>query len=133
MSELQYVIPARFRKMENMHIVFWIFKDIGWCLHWQVLGLSMIVPTLAISIVIAYRTRNIVSELSHNLAVTFWITANAVWMIAEFFRFDEMPVWGGFQGKHLALLPFLAGVLILAFYYLVQKPKEQREAEVATM
>ncbi len=58
--------------MENLHIVFWLFKDIGGCLFWKPLGLVMIIPTLFIYIMIAYRTRDMVSELCHNLAITFW-------------------------------------------------------------
>ncbi len=131
-NEPKYIIPARYRKMENMHIVFWLLKDISWCMIWKVLGIAMIFPTLIISIVIAWRTRQIKSELAHNLAITFWITANSLWMISEFFGFDEMPLWQQFEGKHLSLLPFLAGVLILAYYYVVQKPKETKE-ELATM
>lgn len=132
-EEPLYVIPARYRKMENMHIVFWLLKDVSWCMIWQTLGIAMIVPTLTIAILISWRTRHIKSELSHNLAVTLWIAANSYWMIAEFFGFDEMPVWQHFEGKHLALLPFFAGIFILAYYYLVQKPKENRVAQVATM
>jgi hypothetical protein len=132
-KEAQYVIPIRYRKMENMHIVFWLFKDISWCMIWKVLGIAMIIPTLAISIVIAWRTRQMKAELAHNLAITFWISANSLWMISEFFHFDTMPVWRSFEGKHLALIPFTIGVLILAFYYLVQKPKEERGEELATM
>ena len=30
-----YNIPLRYRKMENTHIVFWIFKDISWCMGTQ--------------------------------------------------------------------------------------------------
>ena len=132
-QEQVYTIPARFRKMENMHIVFWICKDISWCLTWKLLGVAMIFPTLTVSIIIAWRTKDLKSELAHNLAVTFWITANAMWMISEFFGFDTMPVWGQFAGKHLALVPFSAGVVILAWYYLIQKPKEDRSAQVATL
>jgi hypothetical protein len=132
-NEAQYVIPIRYRKMENMHIVFWLFKDISWCMVWKILGMAMIVPTLAISIVIAWRTRDMRSELAHNLAITFWISANSLWMISEFFHFDTMTVWGQFEGKHLALVPFAIGVIILAFYYIVQKPREERGEEVATM
>jgi hypothetical protein len=132
-NEAQYVIPIRYRKMENMHIVFWLFKDISWCMLWKLLGMAMIVPTLAISIVIAWRTRDMRSELAHNLAITFWISANSLWMIGEFFHFDTMPVWGQFEGKHLALIPFTIGVIILAYYYIVQKPREERAEEVATM
>jgi hypothetical protein len=53
----RYDIPLKYRKMENLHIVFWLFKDVAWCLGLKWLGTVMIVPTLIISIVIAYRTR----------------------------------------------------------------------------
>jgi len=128
-----YGIPARFRKMENMHIVFWLFKDISWCMLWKVLGIAMIIPTLAISIIIAWRTRQIKSELSHNLAVSFWISANSYWMISEFFGFDTVHLWRGFEGKHLALIPFGVGVLILMYYYLFLKIKERDQKEVTTL
>lgn len=132
-KEPMYVIPARFRKMENMHIVFWLFKDVSWCMIWKVLGLAMIVPTLSIAIIIAWRTRDIKSELSHNLAITFWITANAYWMISEFFHFDAMHVWRQFEGKHLAIIPFGIGVLILANYYIFHKAKEERESKIMAL
>ena len=122
-TETTYTIPIRFRKMENLHIVFWLFKDISWCMVWKPLGIAMIFPTLIISIVIAWRTREFVSELTHNLAITFWITANAYWMISEFFSFDQLPVFGGFNFKHLAMIPFLVGIGLLAYYYLWYKPK----------
>jgi hypothetical protein len=132
-KELMYEIPARYRKMENMHIVFWLLKDVSWCMVWKVLGIAMIAPTLAIAIIIAWRTRDIKSELAHNLAITFWISANAYWMISEFFHFDALPVWHQFEGKHLAIIPFLIGICILANYYLFQKPRENRQTQVATM
>jgi hypothetical protein len=128
-----YVIPARFRKMENMHIIFWLLKDVSWCMIWKPLGIAMIIPTLLIAIVIAWRTRDIRSELAHNLAIVFWITANAYWMISEFLHFDTVSVWKQFEGKHLALIPFIIGIGILANYYLLQKPTEEREAQVATL
>jgi hypothetical protein len=132
-KEPLYEIPARYRKMENMHIVFWLFKDVSWCMIWKVLGIAMIFPTLTIAILIAWRTREIKAELAHNLAVIFWISANAYWMISEFLRFDTMPVWRQFEGKHLALIPFTIGVLILANYYLIQKRRLERKQQVATM
>lgn len=132
-NESQYVIPARYRKMENMHIIFWLIKDVSWCMIWKMLGLVMIVPTLIISIIIAWRTRELKSELAHNLAITFWISANSYWMISEFFGFDDVHIWHQFEGKHLAIIPFSIGVLILAYYYLFQKQKEAKEAQVATL
>jgi hypothetical protein len=132
-AEPLYSIPSRFRKMENMHIVFWLVKDISWCMIWKVLGVAMILPTLSIAIAIAWRTRKIKSELAHNLAVAFWISANSLWMIAEFFHFDTMIIWKEFTGKHLALIPFIAGILILLYYYAVQRRRESKEKTVMTM
>ncbi|WP_196957028.1 hypothetical protein [Hymenobacter guriensis] len=132
-SDAHYVIPAAYRRMENLHIVFWLLKDVSWCMVWKPLGLAMIVPTLAIAIIISWRTRHLVSELAHNLAIVLWISANSYWMISEFFHFDEVLVWHSVTGKHLALVPFGAGLAVLAYYYLVQKRRENRPEQVATL
>ena len=132
-NEQHYSIPAKFRRMENMHIVFWLAKDISWCLNWKTLGVAMAIPTLAIAIVIAWRTRQIRAELAHNLAVAFWIAANSYWMISEFFGFDEVIVWREFTGRHLSLLPFLTGVAILLYYYIVQRPAELKRNKPVTL
>jgi hypothetical protein len=120
-----YTIPLQYRKMENLHIVFWLFKDVAWCMGWRWLGVTMIIPTLIIAIVIAYRTRKYMSELTHNMAITVWISANSYWMISEFFHFDTIEIASGFTFKHLALIPFTTGILFLAFYYLIWKPKHR--------
>ena len=122
-TEQHYSIPARYRKMENTHILFWLLKDVSWCMIWKPLGIAMIFPTLIISIVIAWRTRSLVSELAHNLAVTFWITANSYWMASEFFGFDETTFAFGVEGKYFAMIPFTIGILILAYYYLFKTKK----------
>ncbi len=130
----QYSIPAKDRRMENMHIVFWLLKDISWCMIWQVLGIAMVVPTLMIAILIAWRTRHIKSELAHNLAVAFWISANSYWMISEFFGFDEHIIWNDITGKHLSLIPFVIGAVILLYYYAVQRPGEiKNKRDAVTM
>lgn len=131
--DLTCSISARYRKMENSHILFWLLKDIGWCMGWKVLGIIMIVPTFSFALLIAWRTRSMKSELAHNLAVTFWIAANSYWMISEFYGFDERVIFQGIEGKYLAMVPFSIGVLILVWYYAVQKPRETRQAQVATM
>ena len=126
-SNDNYNIPIKYRKMENLHIVFWLFKDIAWCMFWKPLGIAMIIPTLTISIIIAYRTRKIFSELAHNLAITVWIMANSFWMCSEFFGVDNLIVFGNTTVKHLAMIPFVTGILILAYYYLIYKPSHQEE------
>jgi hypothetical protein len=124
-----YHIPISFRKMENLHIVFWLFKDIAWCMFWKPLGIAMIFPTLIISIIIAWRTRTIFSELCHNLAITVWITANSFWMCSEYLGVDNYVVFNNITVKHLAMIPFTTGVLILGYYYAIYKPKHEKEPQ----
>ena len=128
-SDQSYAIPLRYRKMENLHIVFWLFKDVAWCMVWKPLGIAMIFPTLIIAIIIAWRNRQYMSELCHNVAIAIWITANSYWMISEFLGFDTRPLAPGLTFKQLALLPFGLGILILAFYYLYWKPRHRNELE----
>lgn len=122
MGEQTYTIPLRYRKMENLHIVFWLFKDISWCMIWRSLGIAMIFPTLSVAIIIAYRTRKYMSEVCHNLAIVVWISANSFWMISEFFHFDDKIIFGDITYKYLSVIPFGIGILILAYYYLIWRP-----------
>lgn len=132
-KETLYSISVRIRKMENLHIVFWLLKDISWCMIWKELGIAMVVPTLSVALWITIKNRHIVSELAHNLAIVFWITANGYWMISEFFDFDEAIVWRDYTGKHMAMIPFITGATILLYYYTVQRPKEMRRHRKVTM
>lgn len=132
-TEEVYSIPAAYRKMENMHILFWLIKDISWCMLWKPLGMLMILPTLGIALIICWRTRTIASELAHNLAIVFWITANSYWMISEFLGFDTILVGNTIEGKHLAIIPFVIGLLILVYYYVVQRPRETKQEQASAL
>ena len=129
MPEQMYTIPLRYRKMENLHIVFWLLKDISWCMIWRPLGIAMIFPTLIVGIIITIRTRRYMSEVCHNAAIVFWITANAYWMISEFLQFDTVIVYQTITYKYLAVIPFSIGIIILAFYYLIWKPMNRNVPE----
>lgn len=109
-AEEIYKIPARFRKTENLHIVLWLIKDLAWAMLWKPLGLIMIVPTVGAALLITWQTRNIKSELLHNLAVVFWIIANGYWMITEFF-------WDDDSLRYYTAIPFTIGLAIIAYYY----------------
>ncbi len=124
-----YNIPLRYRKMENLHIVFWLFKDLSWCMFWRPLGIAMIFPTLIIAIVIAWRTRHMMSEWAHNVAIVLWIFANSYWMISEFFHFESLHIYAGISYKYLAVIPFVAGILVLAWFYLWYAPRHKISLE----
>jgi prepilin signal peptidase PulO-like enzyme (type II secretory pathway) len=125
MEKEVYEIPLRYRKMENLHIVFWLFKDISWCMIWRPLGIAMIFPTLIIAIIITLRTRQFMSEVCHNIAIVLWISANSYWMISEFLHFDNLPLIGDITYKQLAIIPFSIGIAILGYYYIWWKPRHK--------
>ncbi len=112
-----YYIPYKFRKIENLHILLWLMKDICWALNFKYPALIMIIPTLMVAVIISYQTRKIISELIHNLAIDFWITANCTWMVGEFFNLEENLI-GPYGLRQLSIIPFSIGLLILAYYYL---------------
>src|SRR4051812_21478253 len=106
-----------------MHILFWLVKDICWCIAFKPLGIAMIFPTLSIAIYITWLNRRIISELVHNLAISLWIRANSLWMIFEFTNKDE-------QLKPWCLVPFISGLGILLYYYLIHVPFSVRAKRV---
>jgi hypothetical protein len=125
-QEKMYCIPERFRKLENMHIVFWLVKDLSWAMLWKPLGIFMIIPTIGAAVIITIQTRHIKAELFHNLAVDFWICANAYWMIAEFLE------WPDFY-RYYTAIPFLIGMAFITVYYLIILPSEKRRANLVNM
>ncbi len=124
-QEEMYAIPSRFRKTENLHIVFWLLKDLSWAMLWKPLGLLMIVPTIGAALLITWQTRHIKSEFLHNLAVVFWIIANAYWMITEFYSHNDSL-------RYYTIIPFSIGIVIISYYYAIVKPKEKKVLQVTT-
>ncbi|HEX6426395.1 MAG TPA: hypothetical protein VF008_01865, partial [Niastella sp.] len=86
--------------------------------------IAMIFPTLAIAVYIAWRNRHIMAELTHNVAITLWISANSMWMIAEFLNVDE-------QVKPYCLIPFSLGLLVLIYYYLIYSLLQRKKETAA--
>lgn len=125
-AEKMYSIPYRFRKTENLHIVFWLLKDVCWAMTWRTVGIAMLVPTLTVAILITWQTRKLKSELYHNLAVTFWIMANGFWMIVEFFGMDE-------QLRIFTLIPFSLGIIVITIYYAFILLRERKTEKMVTI
>ena len=100
----------KFRHFENFHIVLWLVKDMCWCTLSKPMGVIMIAPTILLAIYITWLNRSVKTELLHNLAVVFWIAANSIWMIGEFYYEDST--------RKFALIFFVAGLLTAGYYYL---------------
>ena len=118
-----YAIPERFRKIENLHIVFWLIKDLSWAMLWKPLGMIMIVPTIGAALLITWQTRKIKSEFFHNLAVICWICANGYWMIVEFYDLAE-------HFRYYTAIPFAIGIFFIAAYYMVVLPTEKKKQDL---
>ena len=110
-TEQMYEIPNRFRKIENLHIVFWLIKDLAWAMLWKPLGLIMIIPTVGAAVLITWQTRHLRSELMHNLAVVFWILANGYWMITEFYSDNDAL-------RYYTAIPFSLGLAVISYHYI---------------
>ena len=96
-------------KFDNMHVLLWLIKDTCWMLEWRVLGTAMILPTIAVAVFLAVRSR-LERLFWINLAICFWISANSYWMLCEFFGHEDIKDWAG--------IPFAFGFAAVARYYL---------------
>jgi hypothetical protein len=110
MAQSFYQVPTKFRRLENLHIVLWLIKDLCWAMLWKPLGLIMIFPTVIAAVLITWHTRHIKSELLHNLAGVWWIIANGYWMLTEIYSADDSL-------RYYAAIPFSVGLLIIFKYY----------------
>ncbi len=99
----------KIRGYENMHIVMWLLKDTCWVMDWHVVGMIMVVPTIALAFFITWKSRSEKAELFHNLAVSSWIIANSTWMTGEFFYNDTT--------RPYAAVFFALGFVFIIWYY----------------
>ncbi len=111
------------RTGENLHIVLWLVKDMCWAVDWGLLGATMVLPTVAVAVLIAWKHRHEAYEFMHALATVFWIGANSTWMVGEFFFDDTL--------RAPAVVLFLAGMVCVLWYYLVMRPRARRATEEA--
>jgi hypothetical protein len=97
------------RKFENLHVALWLVKDCAWCAGWRWVGMSMVIPALALAAKIAWESRKDVTDLVHNVVVCVWMCANITWMIGEFF-YDDGP-------RPIASAFFYAGLVLIGAFY----------------
>lgn len=107
---MQTSAAKKFRFYENLHVLFWLIKDMCWCMLYKPVGILMITPTLVLAIYFTIKFRHDAMELVHNLAICCWIIANCIWMIGEFFFQDGL--------RPYAIVFFSLGLFILSIYYL---------------
>jgi hypothetical protein len=109
-----------FRWVDNLHILFWLIKDMCWAMFYRPGGLFMIVPTFGVAIYILVKSWGCRSEFFHNLAVCLWIAANSLWMAGEFFSLEL---------RHYAVILFIVGLAVIATYYIFFFRADRRKAK----
>lgn len=114
----EYTGFAKYRVFENTHILLWLIKDTCWALEFKPGGLIMIVPTVAMALYLTTKSAGNKSELLHNIAVCFWILANSIWMVGEFFEHDT---------RLIAAAMFCLGLTSIGVYYIFYFKKDRME------
>lgn len=98
---------SKMKFYENIHILFWLIKDLSWVMIWKPLGIAMIIPTVGFAIWFCIKTFRD-SEFLVHLATLFWIMANALWMLLEFFEHE--------QYKFIPAIIFAFGLICILYY-----------------
>jgi hypothetical protein len=104
------------RHFENLHIPLWLLKDTCWMMEWKILGMIMIVPTVSVALYLTHKSRK-TRDFYINLAVSFWISANAYWMCCEFFNHAHLKYYAG--------IPFGLGMICTLLFYVSKKENIQ--------
>lgn len=73
----------------------------------------MAIPTLLLSVWLTWKSRAMRADAFHNLAITFWILGNSVWMWGEFYCED--------CSRKVALPFFVLGIISVLYYYLSER------------
>jgi len=112
------IMTKKLRHLENLHIPLWLIKDTCWMMQWKTIGVSMVLPTVAVAIYICFITRKSPLRFWPNVAVTLWLSANSTWMLGEFF---------GFNFQIAALSGFVAGMLAMTIFLVVYLKTERNQ------
>ncbi len=116
-------MSKKIRLVENLHVPLWLIKDTCWMLQYKVVGVCFIAPTLGFALYIAWQSRHRKLVLYPSLAIVFWIMANSIWMIDEFF---EVGI------RQFSLYSFIVGFLFVFLYgfeYIKQRHFQSKSFE----
>ncbi len=117
---VQMTEVSKYRWLENGHIFLWLIKDVCWAMELKQGGMFMILPTVSVALFLFWKSLKVRVEAFHNAAVCFWILANSVWMLGEFFDHDCRPY---------AAALFIMGLLLIGVYYIFYFKKDRQKAQ----
>jgi hypothetical protein len=94
-------------RLSLLHVIFWLLKDTFWCLQFTAGAVTMLIPTLALTIYILFKETE---NRAENFILSSWILMNCFWMSHELLN---TPYW-------LVYPPMLIGISFM-FKLIVNK------------
>lgn len=77
-------------KINTIHIISWLIKDIFWCMKIVSMATFMIIPTLFLTGYILITQKDNVEE---NLVLSSWVLMNVMWLMHELHDWSKFPVF----------------------------------------
>jgi len=108
------------RLLENLHLPIWLIKDLCWAIVYKPLGVFMIAPAIALAVFVALKSHKNRMYFLPNVSVVFWILANSLWMLAEFYSFNL---------KHWFISSFILGMISMLIWIVKELPQLWRESK----
>ena len=70
------------REYENIHILFWLGKDVAWINLIPSMWVIFLVPTFGIAwdmVFVTFWKKHLMIDHAHNVTILIWVMANAIW------------------------------------------------------
>lgn len=112
-SPLTHELFFSVRYVENIHLYFWLLKDLAWALDYKEMGITFgLIAILWLGILFYYAIRAKSTEEIYFLVPTsLWLIGNYLWMQGELENNDDAI--GRPNGKYC----MISGMVIIIFYY----------------
>jgi len=110
-NKMEHIAMRDWHPFEYAHVFLWLIKDMCWAQGWIKMGTVMVIPTVLVAFIVTWLQRKVQTTLVHNLAISIWISANSLWMLAEFYHLEPIL-------KPWSSVGFASGLLLLVLYYM---------------
>jgi hypothetical protein len=139
---------------ENLHVVFWLLKDFAWLMHFRLLGMTMVLPTILLGFWITLRTYRLAVLASEEFAkrdefvgladsesgINGKSSIREIW--SDFYHNLAISCWILGNGvwmtgefffddsiRPLAMPFFFLGLLVVSFYYVFVGKRTVKETK----
>ena len=98
------------REYENIHILFWLGKDVAWINLIPSMWVIFLVPTFGIAwdmVFVTFWKKHLMIDHAHNVTILIWVMANAIWAGDFLIVFLYIPLeWNPPPSAYTLNIPF---------------------------